>query len=99
MVHESKKTMKIFSVYIVTSFHTVKTLRLTVISPFGDIGQGGWEGGGGDKGIRRIVRTFEKILATPLLVRIAISLIQHYPSLSWEQASGILMAAARVLSE
>ena len=48
MVHEFKKTMKIFSVYIVTSFHTVKTLRLTVISPFGDIGPG--KGGGGGWG-------------------------------------------------
>ena len=33
---------------------------------FWDIGQGG----GGDKGIWRIVRTSEKILATPLLVTI-----------------------------
>ena len=42
-----------------------------------------WGGGGGDKGIWRIVRTFEKILAMPLLVRI----VPYSLFGSWEQAS------------
>ena len=57
-----------FSLHTYVISYTAKTLWLTVISPFGH-----WAGGvagGGDKGIWRIVRSSEKILATPLLVRI-----------------------------
>ena len=43
--------------------YTVRTLRLTIISPFGTL-----SGGLGDKGIWRIVRTPEKILVTPLFM-------------------------------
>ena len=42
-----------------------------------------WGGGGGDKGIWRIVRTYEKNQAMPLLVRI----VPYSLFGSWEQAS------------
>ena len=59
MVHESKKKMKIFfSLHSYVISHTVKTLRLTVISPFGTLGRGGGGGGGGDKGIWRMVHAY-----------------------------------------